>query len=92
MVKFISSDIPSGGKLDHLSNQVLLLVSFLHFYMHVTRNNLQVGHRFISIAEAKLLAEGTVGKEKLFHGAIVEVCWYQHLKITCHLRFDKPSH
>lgn len=90
MVNLTSSDCPSGRKLDPLSTQVLLLVSFLHICMHVTRNNLYVGHRFISVAEAKLLAERTVGKEKILHGAIVEGCFYQSLKISHHLRFDKP--
>lgn len=90
MGKLTNSDCPSGRKRDPLSNQVLLLVSFSHFCMHVTRNNLRVGHRFVSVAEARLLAERTVGKEKLLHDAIVEGCCYQSLKISRHLRFDKP--
>lgn len=34
---------------------------------------MHVGHRFISVAEVKLLAKKTVGKRKLLHGAIVRV-------------------
>lgn len=50
---------------------------------------MHVGHRFISVAEAKLLAERAVGKKKLLHVAVVEECCYQSLKISHHLRFDK---
>lgn len=32
-----------------------------------------VGHRFISVAEVKLLARSTVGKGELLHGSIVRV-------------------
>ena len=43
---------------------MLLSVFFLQLCFHIIRTNLQVGHRFISVAEVKLLAKRTVGQGK----------------------------
>ena len=63
MIKFTNSE--RWGLLPQWwSNWMLLLVSILQLCIHIIRTNLQVGHRFISVAEVKLLAKLTMGQGK----------------------------